>query len=92
MEVTRSGGIICGRGTRGGAARAHRAGIVAFDFQGRSNRIRPRLPTLRSGQEWEAMKITRIGAAGGEVTGSAYLVDTASDNVLVDCGFFQGTR
>ena len=38
------------------------------------------------------MKITRIGAAGGEVTGSAYLVDTASANVLVDCGFFQGTR
>ena len=38
------------------------------------------------------MKITCLGAAGGEVTGSAYLVETASANVLVDCGFFQGKR
>ena len=36
------------------------------------------------------MKITVLGAGGGEVTGSAYLVQTASANVLVDCGFFQG--
>jgi metallo-beta-lactamase family protein len=38
------------------------------------------------------MKITVHGAAGGEVTGSAYLVQTKSANVLVDCGLFQGAR
>jgi metallo-beta-lactamase family protein len=36
------------------------------------------------------MKITLLGAAGGEVTGSAYLVQTKSASVLVDCGLFQG--
>jgi metallo-beta-lactamase family protein len=36
------------------------------------------------------MKITTLGAAGGEVTGSAYLVETKSARVLVDCGLFQG--
>ena len=38
------------------------------------------------------MKIRVIGAAGGEVTGSAYLVQTRQANVLVDCGMFQGGR
>ncbi|HMF97838.1 MAG TPA: MBL fold metallo-hydrolase [Vicinamibacterales bacterium] len=38
------------------------------------------------------MKITLLGAAGGEVTGSAYLVETQTANVLVDCGFFQGSK
>jgi metallo-beta-lactamase family protein len=38
------------------------------------------------------MKITLLGAAGGEVTGSAYLVQTASANVMVDCGLFQGAK
>src|SRR6476619_4277154 len=38
------------------------------------------------------MTITILGAAGGEVTGSAYLVQTNSANVLIDCGFFQGAR
>src|SRR5262252_7733066 len=38
------------------------------------------------------MKITLLGAAGGEVTGSAYLLETESAKVLVDCGFFQGAR
>ena len=38
------------------------------------------------------MKITFLGAAGGEVTGSAYLVKTQSATVLVDCGMFQGAR
>jgi metallo-beta-lactamase family protein len=38
------------------------------------------------------MKITLLGAAGGEVTGSAYLLQTKSANVLVDCGYFQGSR
>ncbi len=37
-----------------------------------------------------AMKITLLGAAGGEVTGSAYLVETAQSRLLVDFGTFQG--
>ena len=32
------------------------------------------------------MKITCLGAAGSEITGSAYLVQTGSAKVLVDCG------
>ncbi len=36
------------------------------------------------------MKITLLGAAGGEVTGSCYLVQTKTASVLVDCGMFQG--
>ena len=38
------------------------------------------------------MKIHVIGAAGGEVTGSAYLVETSESRVLVDCGMFQGGK
>ncbi len=38
------------------------------------------------------MRIRVIGAAGGEVTGSAYFVQTKRANVLVDCGMFQGGR
>jgi metallo-beta-lactamase family protein len=38
------------------------------------------------------MKITVHGAGGGEVTGSAYLVQTQEANVLVDFGLFQGAR
>ena len=38
------------------------------------------------------MKIHVIGAAGGEVTGSAYLVETSQARVLVDCGLFQGGK
>ena len=38
------------------------------------------------------MKITPYGAAGGEVTGSAYLVETDSASVLIDCGLFQGGK
>lgn len=38
------------------------------------------------------MKIRLIGAAGGEVTGSAYVVETKSARVLVDCGMFQGGK
>jgi metallo-beta-lactamase family protein len=37
------------------------------------------------------MKITVLGAAGGEVTGSCYLLQTDSANVMVDCGMFQGS-
>ena len=36
------------------------------------------------------MKISIHGAGGGEVTGSAYLVETRGTKVLVDCGLFQG--
>lgn len=38
------------------------------------------------------MRITLHGAAGGEVTGSAYHVHTDAADVLVDCGLFQGSR
>ena len=38
------------------------------------------------------MKIKIVGAAGGEVTGSAYYVQTRESCVLVDCGLFQGGR
>lgn len=38
------------------------------------------------------MKIKFLGAASGEVTGSAYLVQTDSARILVDCGMFQGGR
>ena len=36
------------------------------------------------------MKISLIGAAGGEVTGSCYSVQTKQARILVDCGLFQG--
>ncbi len=38
------------------------------------------------------MIITPHGAAGGEVTGSAYLLETKRARVLVDCGLFQGGK
>ena len=38
------------------------------------------------------MKIKVVGAAGGQVTGSAYYVQTRQAGVLVDCGLFQGGR
>jgi metallo-beta-lactamase family protein len=38
------------------------------------------------------MQITFLGAAGGEVTGSTYLLHTEDANVLIDCGLFQGSR
>src|ERR1700745_3336711 len=38
------------------------------------------------------MKISIIGAAGGEVTGSGYIVQTKQARVLVDCGLFQGGK
>jgi len=38
------------------------------------------------------MKIKVLGAGGGEVTGSAYLIETGKSRVLVDCGIFQGGR
>jgi metallo-beta-lactamase family protein len=38
------------------------------------------------------MRITVVGASGGEVTGSAYYVETRSASLLVDCGLFQGGK
>jgi metallo-beta-lactamase family protein len=52
---------------------------------------RPCAPQQYFGKGKE-MKITVRGAGGGEVTGSAYLVQTRDAKVLVDCGLFQGTR
>jgi len=37
------------------------------------------------------MKITLYGAAG-DVTGSAYHVQTDQANILVDCGLYQGAK
>lgn len=38
------------------------------------------------------MNVTFLGASGGEVTGSAYLLQADRANVLIDCGLFQGAR
>jgi metallo-beta-lactamase family protein len=38
------------------------------------------------------MKIKLVGASGGEVTGSAYIVRTKQATILVDAGMFQGGR
>ncbi|HZX74278.1 MAG TPA: MBL fold metallo-hydrolase [Cyclobacteriaceae bacterium] len=38
------------------------------------------------------MKVKIFGAAGGEVTGSSYLIQTAKSNVMIDAGMFQGGR
>ena len=38
------------------------------------------------------MKITLVGAGGGEVTGSCYIVETKQVRILVDCGLFQGGK
>jgi metallo-beta-lactamase family protein len=38
------------------------------------------------------MKITTLGAAGGEVTGSAYLLETSSARILIDAGLYQGGK
>jgi metallo-beta-lactamase family protein len=38
------------------------------------------------------MKIKVVGAAGGEVTGSAYVVSTRNARLLIDAGMFQGSR
>src|SRR6516164_2605642 len=38
------------------------------------------------------MRIKVIGAAGGEVTGSCYSVQTKEARILVDCGLFQGGK
>ena len=38
------------------------------------------------------MQIRVIGAAGGEVTGSAYMIETRKARLLVDCGMFQGGK
>src|ERR1051325_5806350 len=38
------------------------------------------------------MNVTLIGAAGGEVTGSGYIVETKQARILLDCGLFQGGK
>src|SRR6478609_4301773 len=39
-----------------------------------------------------SMKITLVGAAGSEVTGSCYVIETKQARILVDCGLFQGGK
>jgi len=36
------------------------------------------------------MKVKFIGATGGIVTGSSYLLEIGNTNILVDCGMYQG--
>jgi metallo-beta-lactamase family protein len=36
------------------------------------------------------MQVTMFGAGGGEVTGSAYVVESGTSKVLIDCGLYQG--
>ncbi len=38
------------------------------------------------------MKLHFLGAAGGSVTGSCYLIETSAARVMVDCGQFQGGK
>jgi metallo-beta-lactamase family protein len=38
------------------------------------------------------MRVTLLGAAGGEVTGSCYVLQTDRANVMIDCGLFQGAH
>ncbi|MCC6321466.1 MAG: MBL fold metallo-hydrolase [Phycisphaerales bacterium] len=38
------------------------------------------------------MNITLLGASGGEVTGSCYVLRTKRANVMIDCGLFQGAH
>lgn len=38
------------------------------------------------------MRIKIVGAAGGEVTGSAYLVETDKAKIMIDAGMFQGGK
>ena len=38
------------------------------------------------------MKIKIVGAAGGEVTGSGYLIETEKAKIMVDAGMFQGGK
>src|SRR5262252_539581 len=38
------------------------------------------------------MNIKVVGAAGGEVTGSCYILETRKARVMIDCGMFQGGR
>src|SRR5262245_65995321 len=38
------------------------------------------------------MKMTLVGATGGEVTGSCYIVQAKQARILIDCGLFQGGK
>ncbi len=38
------------------------------------------------------MRVTFLGASGGEVTGSAYVLETSASSIMIDCGLFQGQK
>jgi metallo-beta-lactamase family protein len=46
------------------------------------------LEPLEANSRKATMRIRIVGAAGGEVTGSAYLVQTDQARILVDAGMF----
>jgi len=50
-----------------------------------------RIMTLKSGQKENKMYFTPYGAVR-EVTGSMHLITTKNDQILLDCGMFQGRR
>src|SRR5262249_23573188 len=50
------------------------------------------LQPVENYQFTSSMKITLVGAAGGEVTGSCYIVETKQARILIDCGLFQGGK
>jgi metallo-beta-lactamase family protein len=38
------------------------------------------------------IRIKCIGASGGEVTGSCYIIETRKARIMIDCGMFQGGK
>ena len=73
-----------------------RTTILSCQSRGwKSNFCRPHAPIRahpHSNPNPSLMKIRLVGASGGEVTGSCYVVETKRARIQVDCGLFQGGR